>query len=317
MLQEVNTKKLIDHLKFCRSGDVLDFMDSFREFASSVIAGDERPRSYEEFIRARVATRGQYCCCTEPAPRLAQDRELIRSIRAAGMRVPLQSWETSYGYEIDGWHRLIIADVLGHDTVTMHRKEASPFVDAFSRQARIILLLAHPDDEIFLWPFLESAYRIVAVVSDEANEARPAWGRRLEAFRAACEAIGKPSHCLGYNSGFYRNPRAGLEFLAGELREAIGGFIVATHNEFGEYGHLDHIFCHRVARATARMTLTTTTRFQRDWLPIAGEPSAPAMSLGGVNRDVKLFDTVKAQYSSRIPWPEDIPVADRTEVVVC
>ena len=175
----------------------------------------------------------------------------------------------------------------------------------------ITLLIAHPDDEaLFLWPFLDRTKRIICMSDDSENPER-VWCRE----RGKClEEVGQLIGCeiihLPYNSEFYRLPtRDGqLKRLADTvLRLLSDAEILATHNAFGEYGNLDHLIAHHVARVwqarTACELLVTDIAVTEHpaWLPIAPW-SQKERPLSSHDIDRPLYDRIKRIYDARGCW---------------
>jgi LmbE family N-acetylglucosaminyl deacetylase len=169
-------------------------------------------------------------------------------------------------------------------------------------QSGLTVLIAHPDDELlFLWPFLAEATRIVCVVSDINNPARQWCRRRKEALQEVGLHLGIPVVNFEADSEFYRLPTRdeSLKNLARGLQQVLEG-TVATHNPWGEYGHLDHILCHQIARASSHRVLTTGIAEEVNWLPI--QPWQPGRLLSQPELDMDLFNHGKAIYQRRGCW---------------
>lgn len=139
-------------------------------------------------------------------------------------------------------------------------------------QDRIVVLVAHPDDEfLFMWPALNAAHKIIACVDDLTHPTRQWCRRRRDAFAEVCERFYVEGECLRHDSGFYRKPHAELTAFVDEVTEKLAGFdVIVTHNAWGEYGHLDHILLHNVARMTDARVITTDTVLQADWYKVRG-----------------------------------------------
>ncbi len=186
----------------------------------------------------------------------------------------------------------------------------------------VTLLISHPDDEaIFLWPFLDRVKRIVCASSDQSNLSRKWCSERGKCLIEVAELLGCKTHISGANSEFYRaetRPVAKLYAHSARLIDELkGAEIIATHNAWGEYGHLDHILCHHIARTVQARTdcelLVTdiAVRGEPAWLPIApwvqGHPKMidiPGTSLRHkwLELDRALFDRIKAIYDARGCW---------------
>jgi len=181
----------------------------------------------------------------------------------------------------------------------------------------ITLLIAHPDDEaIFLWPFLDRVKRIVCASSDQHSLMRQWCSERGKCLDEVCERLGCESFVFGANSEFYRmetRPDAVLKRHAEEIIDAIGDpGILATHNGWGEYGHLDHILCHHIGRTVQARTgcelLVTDIAREINWLPMTAWPQGRLVYDGGLYQskvfelDRALFERIKAIYDRRGCW---------------
>lgn len=176
----------------------------------------------------------------------------------------------------------------------------------------ITLLIAHPDDEaLFLWPFLDRVKRIVCVSDDMGNPARPQYGsKRFNCLSDVGELLGCKVFSLGHPSEFYRletRPQPILKRLAQEvIIEIAGSGIIATHNAWGEYGNIDHILCHHIARTVQAETgcelLVTDIATEINWLPVRAWPQADSPERDVFEIDRPLFDRIKAIYDARGCW---------------
>ena len=197
----------------------------------------------------------------------------------------------------------------------------------------VTLLISHPDDEaLFLWPFLDRVKRIVCASNDRHNAERAFCRERGTCLSEVGVLLGCDIVQLSNPSEFYRSGTRGGELkgianlLAGHLRDAE---IIATHNAWGEYGHIDHLLCHHIARTVQARTgcqlLVTDIAIAEHpaWLPIApwkeGRLVDPyvreadeAHARIGWNHwpfeprtfdlDRPLFDRIKAIYDARGCW---------------
>ncbi|OFX13198.1 MAG: hypothetical protein A2Z18_11050 [Armatimonadetes bacterium RBG_16_58_9] len=194
---------------------------------------------------------------------------------------------------------------------------ASELIIDIKMERDLTILIAHPDDELlFLWPFLARAERLVCVVSDKDNPERAWCARRAEALSCVCDLAGIDSvECLDYNSEFYRLPTRdeSLKRMAENILEALSeADIIATHNPWGEYGNLDHILCHQIARQTNARLLTTGIAQAVNWLPI--RTWSPGRALGHHQLDRALFDQCKAVYDALGCWTWSLPPVESVEV---
>lgn len=125
----VNTKALLGLLR--QRGGPLDnaaFIDSYAAFVRDCLAGrqsyDQGP--YFDWIVRKLEIQGRYMDIFSAAgipKRLREDRSLILDIGLNGIREPIRLTRDEFGLEIDGWHRVVIADVLGFVDVSC---EAAP-----------------------------------------------------------------------------------------------------------------------------------------------------------------------------------------------
>ena len=185
-------------------------------------------------------------------------------------------------------------------------------------QRDLTLLIAHPDDEIlFLWPFLERTRHIICVADDHNNPDRAWCKERGECLREVAALLRIPGKVitLGENSDFYRLPtrdqtlkQLGMR-VVGELQTA--GLTVATHNRWGEYGHLDHILCNHFALCSGLPLLNTNIRQEANWLPL---PSCDPHVSSVEPLDMGLCNQVKAIYDARGCWTWSKPPVEECRV---
>lgn len=181
----------------------------------------------------------------------------------------------------------------------------------------ITVFVAHPDDEIlFLWPFLQAAKRIVCCVSDERNPERQWCARRGQALTEVGALLGAEVVNLGGNSEFYRLSTRDetLKQFAAKAAATLTG-TVATHNPWGEYGHIDHILCHHIAHVSGRPLMTTDIAQEVNWLPL--KRRAPGEFLSNAEIDMDLFSQCKAIYDRYGCWTWSQPVVEQCGVYVC
>jgi LmbE family N-acetylglucosaminyl deacetylase len=178
----------------------------------------------------------------------------------------------------------------------------------------ITILQSHCDDEaLFLWPFLDRVKRIVCASSDRYNPERQWCKERGDCLAEVCKLLGCELTLLDNFSEFYRKPtRDGqLKAMANTILEHLhGAEIVATHNGWGEYGHLDHILLHQIARTYQARSgcnvLVTDINQEINWLPI--QPWCPGnlLVMNGEQSffrlDRPLFDRIKEIYDAKGCW---------------
>lgn len=195
----------------------------------------------------------------------------------------------------------------------------------------VTLLIAHPDDEaLFAWPVLERVKRIVCASNDAFNPERAWCAERGECMRDVAKLLGCEIVMHSNNSEFYRSQtrNGALKLIASDLAYAIGNpLVLFTHNAWGEYGNLDHILCHHIARTVQAWTgcqlLVSDIAQEINWLPITAWKQGalvPAVSNcpdeyreeHQIDRD--LFDRIKGIYDARGCWTWSWPPQERARV---
>ncbi len=146
---------------------------------------------------------------------------------------------------------------------------------------KVIMAMAHPDDEvIFGWPILfdETLERHLVVFSSDAFNKNRKWCmNRKEATYRICDTLGVAVTVFDLDSEFYRMPTRD-ETLMTAMNEimtfilSLEGDEIFTHNDFGEYGHLDHILIHSLMQRLSTDIITTDIRIQTNWLPLMRFP---------------------------------------------
>ena len=184
----------------------------------------------------------------------------------------------------------------------------------------VTLLISHPDDEaLFCWPVLDRVKRIVCASNDSQNPERAWCKERGLCLEEVGRLLGVEVIQLPHNSEFYRLPTRdeSLKCLASTLlRHLAAAETVFTHNAWGEYGNIDHILMHHIARVwqaeTRRELLVSDIATEINWLPVRAWPQADSPELYKYSpdkpiRDVfeidrPLFDRIKAIYDARGCW---------------
>jgi hypothetical protein len=168
----------------------------------------------------------------------------------------------------------------------------------------VTMLIAHPDDEvIFGWPVLQRAKKIVCCSSDENNLERQWCKDRKLALKEICGMLGIELVCFDYNSEFYRLPTRDGSLL--ELQKQVVGALpdetIFTHNAWGEYGHLDHILVHQIARSSHRILFTTDMSINAGWMNI-DSPINFGNKVQDCDIDLDLYNRCKAIYDKYGCW---------------
>lgn len=183
----------------------------------------------------------------------------------------------------------------------------------------ITLLIAHPDDEVlWCWPVLDRVERIICASSDQHNHERIWCKDRRLCLEEVGQMLGASVKCFDSDSEFFRLPaRAGeLKAVAQDLlTEMQSASTIFTHNPWGEYGHLDHILCHQIARISGMPVMTTDIAIEINWLPIRAQ--VPGRLIGRAQMDQGLYDRLKALYDARGCWTWSFPPVTECGVFAC
>lgn len=177
------------------------------------------------------------------------------------------------------------------------------------------ILIAHPDDEvIFGWPVLKEAKKIICCANDLTHPRM--WGKdRKEALQEIGELVGAEVICLNNNCDFHA-----LSGLTGELNRFVSQVneLIAneenifTHNGWGEYGHVDHILVHTIAKMAGKPIFVTNIAVNLGWIPVQPWPLKNLMKECTI--DLDFYNSCKAIYQRHRCWTWHTP--DITEAKV-
>ena len=80
---------------------------------------------YKRWVNSMISKNGQYQNRGqgEIIPRFIEYIYLIEDIAENGIKEPVKEFNDGMGYEIDGYHRMIIWKELGHDTIEIGKYE--------------------------------------------------------------------------------------------------------------------------------------------------------------------------------------------------
>lgn len=193
-----------------------------------------------------------------------------------------------------------------------------------------LLVYSHPDDEIiFGYPFLfdpDVHCRILICSCDENNKARSWCRKQRAAFGAVCKLCGVSNYrMLDFHSEFSRLPSRAKNGLllkdwwnaaTTSLREMSKGCdFVATHNPWGEYGHLDHLLVRRMVResGTHLPLRCTTAYYQTKTWPIGEAVYKADETSADIELDTERYEKLKHEYDTRgcFTWDNPVPTPVR------
>jgi LmbE family N-acetylglucosaminyl deacetylase len=140
---------------------------------------------------------------------------------------------------------------------------------------KVLMLLAHADDEIILgWPILQDSSiekEIIICSSDLYNSTRKWCAHRKYVLFDICAHLNIPVTCLDYSSEFYRleTRKEALSKAQNEIAFLIKERTydkIFTHNPMGEYGHLDHKMLFDITlRYSEKPILITDICLESNW----------------------------------------------------
>jgi hypothetical protein len=141
----IEIKKIIDMLR-ARNDDNMstDFLSAFENF---IISGDNT--QYCEWMRKAISGfykirnakpyRGASKNIEDLKSLCEKDYKLFLDIKKNGIKVPISVFKDKYGTEIDGYHRLIIAKVLGKRYIECEQLSEGNFLLSWSQPIRALI----------------------------------------------------------------------------------------------------------------------------------------------------------------------------------
>lgn len=139
---------------------------------------------------------------------------------------------------------------------------------------RVLMLMAHPDDEIICgWPILQDKNiekQILMCTSDLKNPKRKWCSHRKNILADVCKMLSIKHICLDYNSAFYKTSGKGgaLKSICEDITKNIKKFsfdFIFTHNPWGEYGMMDHIILFNIAIHSGYPVIISDMFIPSDW----------------------------------------------------
>ena len=105
----------------CIGCDASAFFVSFTDFVRSVMSDslNLNDNQYRKWIECRIKCFGSYANIKENkiGERLLRDVNLCEDLKMNGLNMPIvMTWKKD-GFEIDGYHRLVIWEKLGNDKI--------------------------------------------------------------------------------------------------------------------------------------------------------------------------------------------------------
>jgi N-acetyl-1-D-myo-inositol-2-amino-2-deoxy-alpha-D-glucopyranoside deacetylase len=206
----------------------------------------------------------------------------------------------------------------------------------------LLLVHAHPDDESIgtgatMAKYAAEGARVTLVtctLGEEgevlvpelellaADKADQLGGWRIHELDEACAALGVDDHRFLGGAGRYRdsgmmgtpandNPRcfwrADLDEAAAHLIDVIHEVrpqVVVTYDDFGAYGHPDHIQAHRVATRAVEQTLDIVAKFY--WTGIPRSVMQAGIDALRASGDTSFFGDVESADDVPLAKPDDV-----------
>ena len=110
-MPQVNIKKLISKLeKRDDNGASKEFIRIFGNIVKDYI-------EYEKWVKMMIKKNGSYHGCIDILDEMTRSLRLFTDIRENGLKEPIVELLSKEGIEIDGYHRLVIMNLLGHKEI--------------------------------------------------------------------------------------------------------------------------------------------------------------------------------------------------------
>jgi LmbE family N-acetylglucosaminyl deacetylase len=182
---------------------------------------------------------------------------------------------------------------------------------------RVLMFFAHCDDELVCgWPILQnpSIQKSLIIASSDRNNTDRIWcSHRKFVTLDLCKQLNIEATVLDLNSDFYRTSSrngglASVERLfLSEVANKNFDYIF-THNPFGEYGHLDHIYISNLLlRSLEEPIIFSDIEMLCDWtsgIPQSGRYRRLYYSnkIDSVKLDQGFYRKVEFFYRTRNVW---------------
>jgi LmbE family N-acetylglucosaminyl deacetylase len=167
-----------------------------------------------------------------------------------------------------------------------------------------IIIIAHPDDEIiFLWAAIPYAKMIIAIAGDTSSTTQfPQYKNRKYALRDIGNILNIPTICLEYDSEFYKLPKEELSILQNKLQDLTKNYdIIFTHNEFGDYGHPDHLLLYKLVALLNKKIIVSDITLPSSLGKVKGK------SLQTYQNDIKFYEQCHQIYIKHNCWTWNRP----------
>ena len=182
---------------------------------------------------------------------------------------------------------------------------------------RVLMVLAHCDDELVCgWPILQNPAvnkSLIIISSDRNNSTRQWCSHRKFVTQDLSKLLGINVCILDYDSDFYKlnHRNGGLARLEHNILKAVANYsfdYLFTHNPYGEYGHLDHIFLSNLmVRSIDTQLMISDITLRSDWTQVEPQSARYAEMfyrnlLETVDLDRSFYRKVMRFYETRGAW---------------
>lgn len=180
--------------------------------------------------------------------------------------------------------------------------------------SKITCVVAHPDDEIiFGFPVIKQAKKIISCVSDVNNPKRTFNKERKRGLEEICKLIGAEFVCFDYSSKFYRLDHREMEPFVDTILNAIKHEdTIFTHNDWGEYGHLDHQLVNTIVKLSGKRMLVTDINLYADWYKV--HPYSQGTKIGEFENDLDFYNNCAEIYRKYTSWTWTFPPILKTNL---
>jgi len=182
----------------------------------------------------------------------------------------------------------------------------------------LTMIVSHPDDEvIFGWGVIKHVKKIIYCSTDRFNIDKPQWKDRC----TATEEIGKLLNIeiinLDYNSDFYKLQDSYLDHFLASVNSAIKSeTCLFTHNAWGEYGHLDHIFLHSIIKQSEKSMITSNIMVNSKYTGFVSAIKPQISDSLDVTNDLKLYSECRSIYKNYNCWTWHEPPIYRAKLYI-
>jgi LmbE family N-acetylglucosaminyl deacetylase len=189
---------------------------------------------------------------------------------------------------------------------------------------KLDLVIAHPDDEIiFGFGVIKQAKRIICCVNDlnpnlpKSTSWHRSWKNRKFALEEVGRLLGVEIINLGYNSDFSNLPSEEITKLSDKINVLIKDEeVIFTHNQWGEYGHPDHILVHDIIKKSGKKILTSNIMLDSNFTGFRIYQVPEPENYRIVTNDLDLYNKCKSIYKQCKCWTWGGEIIKSTKIYI-